>query len=48
MPSFVVIGNFIQSPESPAYLVAPQDQTPVLELIMKKLRIKDTVTAYEG
>ena len=48
MPSFVVIGNFIQSPESPAYLVAPQDQTPVLELIIKKLRIKDTVTAEEG
>jgi ABC-type nitrate/sulfonate/bicarbonate transport system substrate-binding protein len=34
--------------ESLAYLVAPKNQNAVVELIMKKLRIKDIVTAEEG
>jgi hypothetical protein len=34
--------------ESLAYVVAPKNQVAVVELIMKKLRIKDTVTAEEG
>jgi NitT/TauT family transport system substrate-binding protein len=34
--------------ESLAFLVAPRNQGAVVELIMKKLRIKDTVTAEEG
>ena len=34
--------------ESMAYLVAPRNQGAVVELIMRKPRIKDTVTAEEG
>ena len=34
--------------ESLAYLVAPRNQSATVELIMKKLRIKDTLTAEEG
>ncbi|MSP40950.1 MAG: ABC transporter substrate-binding protein [Deltaproteobacteria bacterium] len=34
--------------ESLAYLFAPKNQSPVVELIMKKLRLKDTLTAEEG
>jgi hypothetical protein len=34
--------------ESLAYLVAPKNQSATVELIMKKLRIKDTLTAEEG
>jgi ABC-type nitrate/sulfonate/bicarbonate transport system substrate-binding protein len=34
--------------ESLAYLIAPQNQSAVVELIMKKLRLKDSVTAEEG
>lgn len=34
--------------ESMAYMVAPRNQGAVVELIMKKLRIKDTLTADEG
>ena len=34
--------------ESLAYLVAPNNQNAVVELIMKKLRIKDALTAEEG
>jgi ABC-type nitrate/sulfonate/bicarbonate transport system substrate-binding protein len=34
--------------ESLAYVVAPKNQGAVVELIMKKLRIKDTLTAEEG
>ena len=34
--------------ESLAYVVAPNNQAAVVELIMKKLRIQDTVTAEEG
>ncbi len=31
--------------ESLAYLVAPRNQSATVELIMKKLRIKDSLTA---
>jgi ABC-type nitrate/sulfonate/bicarbonate transport system substrate-binding protein len=34
--------------ESLAYLIAPKNQGAVVELIMKKLRLKDTGTAEEG
>jgi ABC-type nitrate/sulfonate/bicarbonate transport system substrate-binding protein len=34
--------------ESLAYMMAPRNQGPVVELIIKKLRLKDTVTAEEG
>ncbi|HVO94582.1 MAG TPA: ABC transporter substrate-binding protein [Terriglobales bacterium] len=34
--------------ESLAYVVTPKNQPAVVELIMKKLRIKETVTAEEG
>ncbi len=34
--------------ESLAYLIAPKNQAAVVELIMKKLRLKDSVTAEEG
>jgi ABC-type nitrate/sulfonate/bicarbonate transport system substrate-binding protein len=34
--------------ESLAYLFGPKNQSAVVELIMKKLRIKDTLTAEEG
>ena len=34
--------------ESLAYLVAPRNQSATVELIMKKLRIKDSLTAEEG
>jgi ABC-type nitrate/sulfonate/bicarbonate transport system substrate-binding protein len=34
--------------ESLAYLIAPQNQSAVVELIVKKLRLKDSVTAEEG
>ena len=34
--------------ESLAYLIAPKNQNAVVELIMKKLRLKDSVTAEEG
>jgi ABC-type nitrate/sulfonate/bicarbonate transport system substrate-binding protein len=34
--------------ESLAYLVAPKNQSATVELIMKKLRIKDSLTAEEG
>jgi len=34
--------------ESLAYLVAPKNQGAVVELIVKKLRLKDTLTAEEG
>jgi ABC-type nitrate/sulfonate/bicarbonate transport system substrate-binding protein len=34
--------------ESLAYLVAPKNQSAVVELIMKKLRLKDSLTAEEG
>jgi ABC-type nitrate/sulfonate/bicarbonate transport system substrate-binding protein len=34
--------------ESLAYLIAPKNQVAVVELIMKKLRLKDTGTAEEG
>ena len=34
--------------ESLAFVVAPKNQSAVVELIMKKLRIKDTITAEEG
>ena len=34
--------------ESLAYLVAPKNQSAAVDLIMKKLRLKDTVTAEEG
>ncbi|HLN87005.1 MAG TPA: ABC transporter substrate-binding protein [Candidatus Limnocylindrales bacterium] len=34
--------------ESLAYLVAPKNQSAVVDLIMKKLRLKDTITAEEG
>ena len=34
--------------ESLAYMMAPRNQNAVVELIMKKLRLKDTVTAEEG
>ena len=34
--------------ESLAYLIAPKNQVAVVELIMKKLRLKDSVTAEEG
>ena len=34
--------------ESLAFVVAPKNQTAVVELIMKKLRIKDVITGEEG
>jgi NitT/TauT family transport system substrate-binding protein len=34
--------------ESLAYLIAPKNQSAVVELIMKKLRLKDSLTAEEG
>ena len=34
--------------ESLAYMIAPKNQSAVIELIAKKLRLKDTVTAEEG
>jgi ABC-type nitrate/sulfonate/bicarbonate transport system substrate-binding protein len=34
--------------ESLAFVVAPNNQTAVVELIMKKLRIKDVITGEEG
>jgi ABC-type nitrate/sulfonate/bicarbonate transport system substrate-binding protein len=34
--------------ESLAYLIAPKNQAAVIELIVKKLRLKDSVTAEEG
>ena len=34
--------------ESLAYLVAPRNQSATVELIMKKLRIKDSLTAEKG
>jgi ABC-type nitrate/sulfonate/bicarbonate transport system substrate-binding protein len=34
--------------ESLAYLIAPQNQGAVVELIMKKLRLKESLTAEEG
>ena len=34
--------------ESLAYMMAPKNQNAVVELIMKKLRLKDIVTAEEG
>ena len=34
--------------ESLAYMMAPKNQNAVVELIMKKLRLKDSVTAEEG
>jgi len=34
--------------ESLAYWVAPKNQTAVIELIVKKLRLKESVTAEEG
>ena len=34
--------------ESLAYMMAPKNQNAVVDLIMKKLRLKDTVTAEEG
>jgi ABC-type nitrate/sulfonate/bicarbonate transport system substrate-binding protein len=34
--------------ESLAYAVAPKNQSAVIDVIMKKLRIKDSVTAEEG
>lgn len=34
--------------ESLAYMIAPKNQGAVIELIAKKLRLKDTVTAEEG
>ncbi len=44
-----LIENMIKAlMESMAYLVAPKNQGAVVELIMKKLRIKDTLTAEEG
>jgi ABC-type nitrate/sulfonate/bicarbonate transport system substrate-binding protein len=45
----VVLENLLKALlESLAYVVAPKNQATVVELIMKKLRIKDTVTAEEG
>ena len=44
-----LIENMIKAlMESMAFLVAPKNQGAVVELIMKKLRIKDTLTAEEG
>jgi len=44
-----LIENMIKAlMESMAYLVAPKNQASVVDLIMKKLRIKDTLTAEEG
>lgn len=34
--------------ESLAYMIAPKNHGAVIELIAKKLRLKDTVTAEEG
>jgi NitT/TauT family transport system substrate-binding protein len=34
--------------ESLAYLIAPKNQSAAVELIMKKMRVKDAVTAEEG
>jgi ABC-type nitrate/sulfonate/bicarbonate transport system substrate-binding protein len=45
----VLIENMLKALlESLAYLIAPKNQSAVVELIMKKLRLKDTVTAEEG
>ena len=45
----IVLENLLKALlESLAYVVAPKNQEAVVELIMKKLRIKDTVTAEEG
>ena len=45
----IVLENLLKALlESLAYVVAPKNQVAVVELIMKKLRIKDTVTAEEG
>jgi NitT/TauT family transport system substrate-binding protein len=45
----LLLENFLKALlESLAYVVAPKNQTAVVELIMKKLRLKDTVTAEEG
>jgi hypothetical protein len=44
-----MIENMLKaSLESLAYLVAPRNQSATVELIMKKLRIKDSLTAEEG
>ena len=45
----VLIENMLKALlESLAYLIAPKNQNAVVELIMKKLRLKDSVTAEEG
>lgn len=45
----VLIENMLKALlESLAYLIAPKNQNTVVELIMKKLRLKDPVTAEEG
>jgi hypothetical protein len=45
----VLIENMLKAIlESLAYLIAPKNQSATVELIMKKLRIKDTLTAEEG
>jgi hypothetical protein len=42
----VLIENMLRALlESRAYLIAPKNQTAMVELIMKKLRLKNSVTA---
>ena len=45
----VLIENMLKALlESLAYMIAPKNQSAVVELIMKKLRLKDSLTAEEG
>ena len=49
MPAQELIENILKALlESLAYLIAPKNQNAVVELIMKKLRLKDSATAEEG
>ncbi|HMF48700.1 MAG TPA: hypothetical protein VK603_08665, partial [Candidatus Saccharimonadales bacterium] len=45
----VLIENVIKAlVESLAFLITPRNQSTAVELIMKKLRLKDSATAEEG